>query len=386
MTLLLVYSVALMAAVLLSGRAHRTVLSTTVLFLAVGVMAGPVTGWVPIQPDDPVVSVVATVALFVVLFTDGMHLSLAEVSEAWRLPGRALLLGLPLTVIFGALVCVATGILDWPSAALVAAVLAPTDPVFASAIIGRPEVPQRLRNLLNVESGLNDGLALPVVLVLITVVSGQQLELGLVVAELVGGLVLGVVVPWALIRLEESRWFDAYGRYQPLNGFAIGAVLFSLCEITHANLFLAAFAAGITVRSLSPGVARSFAVFAEPAGELVKLGAVLTFGLLLLPSVFSSVPPLGWVAAALLLLAVRPAALGLALLGSKLPAPEFWAAAWFGPKGFASVTYGLLLLSEGVPHADLEFGIIAAVIAASIVLHSTTDHLVARGFARRMTE
>lgn len=386
MTLLLVYSVTLMAAVLLSGRAHRTVLSTTVLFLAAGVLAGPVTGWVQVGPEDPVVSVVATVALFVVLFTDGMHLSASEVSAAWRLPGRALLLGLPLTIVFGAVVCVVTGVLDPVGAALVAAVLAPTDPVFASALIGRPEVPERLRNLLNVESGLNDGLALPVVLVLITVVSGQQLELGLIVAELVGGLVLGVVVPWALIRLEQTRWFDAYGKYQPLNGFAIGAVLFSLCAITHANPFLAAFAAGITVRSLSPEVARSYEEFAEPAGELVKLGAVLTFGLLLIPSVFESIPPAGWIAALLLLLAVRPAALGLALLGARLPAAEFWAAAWFGPKGFASVTYGLLLLSEGVPHADLEFGIVAAVIAASIVLHSTTDHLVARGFARRMAE
>ncbi len=386
MTLLLVFAVTLMVAVLLSGRAHRTVLSTTVIFLIAGVLAGPVTGWVTVTPDDPAVATIATLALFAVLFTDGMHLAWPKLVSAWRLPGRALLFGLPLTIAIGALAAAATGLLGWVEAALVAAVLAPTDPVFASAIIGRVEVPARLRHLLNVESGLNDGLALPFVLVLITLATGQQLNLLEVAAELALGVAFGVAIPWALIRLERSRWFDAYGIYQPLNAFAMGAVVYAACEITHANLFLAAFAAGITVRSVSPEVARSFSAFAEPAGELVKLAAILVFGMLLTQEVFATMTPLAWLLALVLLIAVRPLALGVALIGSQLPRAEFWAAAWFGPKGFASVTYGLLVLAAGVPHADLEFAIIAAVIAASIVAHSTTDHLVARYFARHLGE
>ena len=123
-------------------------------------------------------STLADLALFTVLFVDGGRLSLRELRAGWRLSGRALGLGMPLALV---LVAVATHYLvglDWTTALLVGAILSPTDPVFASAIVGRSEVPQRLRRLLNVESGVNDGLALPFVLIFLALATGTEDRLG----------------------------------------------------------------------------------------------------------------------------------------------------------------------------------------------------------------
>lgn len=162
MIAVLVFAAALLLAVLLSGLAQRTILSTVVLFLAAGFIAGPgMLGWVQLQANDPVVETLIELALVSVLFTDGMHLGVRDLISAWRLPGRALLLSLPLTLLGIALVAHWMVSLSWAESFLVGAVLSPTDPVFAAAIVGREEIPWRLRQLLNVESGLNDGLALP---------------------------------------------------------------------------------------------------------------------------------------------------------------------------------------------------------------------------------
>lgn len=137
----------------------------------------------------------AQLALFSVLFTDGMKVGWSDLRSAWRLPGRALVLGLPLTLIVTALLARYIAGLPWLQCFLIGAVLAPTDPVFAAAIVGRKEVPGRLRHLLNVESGLNDGLALPLVLVLLGVGGGTDVGVTVLAEEIVLGLLVGVFVP-----------------------------------------------------------------------------------------------------------------------------------------------------------------------------------------------
>ncbi len=161
MVLFLVFAATLLAAVLLSGLAERTVLSTAVLFLVVGFLTGGVTDLLTIRPEDPLTIRLAELALFAVLFTDGMRVGVQDLAYAWRLPGRALILGLPLTLLLTAVLAHFVAGLSWLTSFLVGAVLSPTDPVFASALVGREEVPLRLRRLLNVESGVNDGLACP---------------------------------------------------------------------------------------------------------------------------------------------------------------------------------------------------------------------------------
>lgn len=155
MTALLVsFAAVLLLAVLVSSLAHRTILSTAVLFLAAGfVLGGGVLDVLDLTPQDPVIGTLAELALFAVLFTDGMRVGWSDLRSAWRLPGRALGWGLPLTLGVTALLAHYLVGLDWPEALLIGAVLAPTDPVFAAALVGNERVPGRLRRLLNVESG-----------------------------------------------------------------------------------------------------------------------------------------------------------------------------------------------------------------------------------------
>lgn len=384
---LLVFAVTLVVAVLVSGLAHRTVLSTAVLFLLAGFIAGQgVTDTLAFGPDNPVVELLAELALFSVLFTDGMRVGVRDLISAWRLPGRALLLGLPLTLAFTAVLAHVVAGLPWTQSFLIGAVLSPTDPVFAAAIVGREEVPARIRRLLNVESGLNDGLALPVVIVLLAVVGQRDVSVPELLGEVALGVGIGVAIPWAAILLERSRFFSASTAYEPLNAFAIGVLVLGTASVSGANEFLAAFAAGVTVASLSPQIRDAFHRFGELVTELLKLAALLVFGVLISPQFLSEIPLSGYLFALLVILAVRPVALGLSLAGSGLERRESVTAAWFGPKGFASVVYGLLILRAGAPLADEMFHLVALAIAGSIIAHSSTDVLLARWFREEEQE
>jgi sodium/hydrogen antiporter len=387
-TLVLVFSAALLVAVLVSELARSTILSTAVLFLLAGFLAGDGVGdLLSLAPGDPVVRHLAEIALFGVLFTDGMRVGVRDLASAWRLPGRALLFGLPLTLAFTALLAHFVAGLPWAQALLVGAVLSPTDPVFAAALVGRKEVPARLRRLLNVESGLNDGLVLPIVLVLLAVAGSSEVGVWTLVGELGLGVALGVAVPWAALRLEQTRFFAAAEGYEPLYAFAIGLFVFALASVTHANVFLAAFSGGITVVTVSPRFKEAFHRFGElqEGGELVtellKLAAILVFGALISPAFLGEIGIGGYVFAALALFIVRPVALLVSFFRGRIGWREWAAAAWFGPKGFASVVYGLLVLESGVALADEMFHLVALTVALSILLHSSSDVVVARQFS-----
>jgi NhaP-type Na+/H+ or K+/H+ antiporter len=382
LTLLLSFAVLLLVAVLISERANRTVLSTAVLFLLGGFLLGPgAIGVIEVSAGDPIVSGLAELALFSVLFTDGMRVGFKDLSTAWKLPGRALLLGLPLTLLLTAVFAHYVTGLPWLESFLLGAVLAPTDPVFAAAIVGRQEVPGRLRHLLNVESGVNDGLALPIVLVLLAAAGsgtahGEQLLL-----EIVLGIAVGVAVPAMVLALERLPFLQATTLHQPLLAVSIGLLVLAICQGTHANLFLGAFAAGITIATLGGELRHDFEQFGELVTELLKLAAIMVFGALITPAfLFQEITATGWIFAVLALLVARPLALLVSFLGARLSRREQITAMWFGPKGFASVVYGLIILESGVPSADQLYHLAALVIVLSILAHSSTDVLIARQF------
>lgn len=381
-TLLLCFAVLLLVGVLVSERAHRTILSTAVLFLLGGFVLGSgVTDVLLIEPGDAVVSTLAELALFSVLFTDGMRVGLGDLRRAWRLPSRALLLGLPLTLLITAVLAHYVAGLPWLESFLIGAVLAPTDPVFAAAIVGRREVPGRLRHVLNVESGINDGLALPVVLVLLAAAGGTDTSGWVLAEEIALGIAVGIVVPWVVLRLERLPFLAATRNLEPLLVVSIGLLVLAISLATHANLFLAAFAAGVTIATTGPSFRHEFEQFGELVSELLKLAAILVFGALITPAfLFEEIPLAGWVFAVLALVLARPLALVVALWRSPLTRRESAAAMWFGPKGFASVVYGLIVLESGIVLADKVYHLVALVIVLSILAHSSTDVVVARQF------
>ncbi|MBB3724538.1 cation:proton antiporter [Nonomuraea dietziae] len=380
--LLLVFAGLLLLAVLLSSLANRTILSTAALFLVAGFLLGDgALGVVSLAPNDEIVATLAELALFAVLFTDGMRVGWKDLRTAWRLPGRALGWGLPLTLVVTALGAHYLVGLGWMESLLIGAILAPTDPVFAAALVGNEKVPPRLRQLLNVESGVNDGLALPFVMLFLAVAAGSEsLHLGELGLELGLGIVIGVAVPWVAIKLERTRWFSASTAYEPLNALAIGLLVLALGKATHGNLFLAAFCAGITVATFGERQRESFEHFGELIAELFKLAALLVFGALISLPLLGSVGWRGWLFAIVALVLARPLAIWISFLGSGLNVREQAAVAWFGPKGFASVVYGLIVLASGIAAAQEVFQLVAVTIVVSILLHSSTDIVVARWF------
>ncbi len=235
----------------------------------------------------------------------------------------------------------------------------------------------RLRRLLNVESGLNDGLALPVVLALIGTMDGLRALRGLATSA-VGGVVLGAVLAWGVVRIAKTRLFVATTSYVPLGTFAIGLLLFALARMLGANEFLAAFAGGITAASIHPQLAKAFQTFGDQLANLLKFAGLFVFGMLISPATLAALEWRVYAFAVLALLIVRPVALSVALVGSRMPWREWAAAAWFGPKGFASVLYAILVLKAGFGDALHFFHVAAVVIALSMIARSSTDVLTAR--------
>lgn len=378
MALVLAFGIVLLVCVSLSGVAARTVLSTALLFLVTGAVIGPGgLGIVSIRPDDPIVALLAHIALFTVLFTDGQRANVPALKESWRLSGRALGLGMPLTMVGIALPAHLLAGLDWPSAFVLGAILSPTDPVFAAALVGRSDVPLRLRRLLNVESGLNDGIALPFVLIFIAIARHEGSGLVTVVGELLLGLVIGFAVPALVTAAWRIKILTVEPRLQPLGPIAIAIVVYGICHYTHANPYLAAFAAGSTLATLDEVAAQRFEPFGDVLAEATKFAAVLVFGALITPTWLAHLGWRAWLFAAATLLVVRPVALTLSLLRTKLPWREKLSVAWFGPKGFASVVYGLLALQSGIADAEIVFDLAAVTIMLSIALHSSSDAPVA---------
>ena len=379
--LILTFGLVLMLAVLLSERAHRTLLSTAVIFLAAGILIGDAgIGWVRLTTGDEVIERFAEGALFTILFVDGAEVSIKDVAQAWRLPGRALLLGMPLTI--GGIALASRFILrvTWPEAFLIGAILSPTDPVFVTSILEHEAVPIRLRRLLGLESGLNDGIALPMVMILLGMVGHRAIHPLTEILRAGLGVLVGVGVTVPFLWLEGRSFFAPSTRYRPLAGIAIAAVLFGVARMLHANEFLAAFAGGVALATQQSELAKALRQVGRPLAESVKLATLLVFGAVLRVDLLLAWGWAGLAFALVALLAARPLALVLGLIGGGLSRKEWLAAAWFGPKGFASLLYALLMLHAGLPRGELLFQAIALVIVISIVAHSSTDVAVARVF------
>jgi NhaP-type Na+/H+ or K+/H+ antiporter len=286
-------------------------------------------------------------------------------------------------VLTGLLAWALTG-LGWAQAFLLGAVLSPTDPVLAEAIVRREEVPYRLRRFLNVESGLNDGLALPFVIVFLGLASHEDIDVLTVVREIGLGVALGVVVPIVGIRAVKLRIFAVSERYQPLAAIAIALIVLASADLVGGNLFLAAFVSGVTLVTFDPGFASAFEPIGSVFSEVVKLGALLAFGALFSVSLIDQFTPMDLVFMVAALLLVRPVALLVSFAGRSIDWPLFAAAAWFGPKGFATVTFSLVVLQRAVPDGQLLFHLAGLVVTASIIAHSSTDVVVAQLLERRL--
>jgi NhaP-type Na+/H+ or K+/H+ antiporter len=387
----LAFGCLLILGALLSGLARRTFVSLTAVFVIAGFILGDgVTGIVHLDPRSPFVSELATVALIVILFRDGLEVDGELLQSHWHLPLRKLVLAMPLTaVIIAAGTRLLTG-LSWTESFLVGALLSPTDPVLSSTVVTNPRVPAVVRHSLNLESGLNDGLALPAVLALSAalVVGGEHFVWWrFVIENLVIGFVVGLVLGFAAAWLapRDARLKDGIPAHQR-SLFALGTAFatYGVAVLTpHGNGLIAVYVAAIVLGVRRPDVRGYFERQAADIVELVKLGIFVVFGsLLTLHGLFGS----GWAAVGVViitLLVARPIAVFAALAGTRTDVATRAFMSWFGPKGVATMTFSLLVLSQPISANSTIFNLAALTVFCSILAHGATDTAGAEWLARR---
>ena len=372
----LIFGGLLVIGALASGIAHRSFLSLTAVFVVAGFLLGDGGfGVIEIEPTSGFVHDLATVALIVILFRDGLEVEAEMLQTAWRLPLRKLIVAMPLTCVIVALATHWLTSLGWTESFLVGALLSPTDPVLSSSVVTNPRVPRIVRHSLNLESGLNDGLALPAVLAFSAALSGdpgfvwwhfvlQDVTLGFAF-----GIGLGLL---AAVALPRESTIPAHQR----SLYALGAAFatYGLTVLPPAgNGLIAVFTFAITLGIRRQDLRHTFEERSDDIVEIVKLGVFVVFGsLLTLDGLFGD----GWAAVgvvAVTLLVARPVAIAIALMGTRLPFYLQAFMAWFGPKGVATMAFSLLVLGNGFPGAERIFNLAALCVFTSILAHGLSD-------------
>jgi NhaP-type Na+/H+ or K+/H+ antiporter len=385
-TAVVVLGALLVLGALVSGVAHRSFLSLTALFVVAGFALGH--GGLEVLDFDQrsgFVSQLAIVALIVILFRDGLEVEAEMLQRAWHLPVRKLAIGMPVTaVIIAAATHVLTD-LGWTESFLLGALLAPTDPVLSSSVVTNPRVPRLIRHSLNLESGLNDGLALPAVLAFAAALrlDNNDFTWWTFVLQDVGlGVVYGVGCALIASVLLPRQGIPDHQR--ALYGLGVAFLTYGAAVLEpHGNGVIAVFVAGITLGIRRPDIRAYVAARGDDIIEIVKLGIFVVFGSLL---TFHGLFADGWAAVAIVvvtLLVARPVALWLALAGTGTDTPTKAFMAWFGPKGVATMTFSLLVLSQPIAAGERIFHIAALVVFCSILVHGLTDHVGSEWIARR---
>jgi NhaP-type Na+/H+ or K+/H+ antiporter len=372
----------------LSGVMKGTVLSASVLSVVLGFTLA-VAGVVSVEPTSRTVVELVELALILTLFSDGMFVERELLRRHWGPVARALVVAMPITIAMLGLA--AKGLfpdLTWPEAFLLAAVLAPTDPVVTSAVVTSRLVPSQVRHTLNLESGLNDGLALPFVLFFLVLATPGG-DAGAEAAKLLGEAVVGVGIGVALGGLAGRLHPVVPGggitpRYEGIYAVGFGLAAFGLAEVTIGNGLIAAFVCGIATGASERKVPDGFVEFAENASAILQVLTFFVFGALIHATGFHhSVPPLVLFVLFALLLA-RPLAVLLSFVRTGIPRSEKLFMAWFGPKGVASMLFALFVVKSEVGNGELIFDTAAITIIASIVAHGLTDTVGAQWLARRV--
>jgi NhaP-type Na+/H+ or K+/H+ antiporter len=376
---------------LVAGRLASTPIAGPIVFTACGVALGPVgLGWLGLKVDSEGLRTLAELTLALVLFTDAANADLSVLGRSWRIPERLLAVGLPLTILLG----VGTGMLLFPNLglleiAILATLLAPTDAALGLAVVTNESVPADVREGLNVESGLNDGICVPVLFTFLGLAVGTEhsagrLALGLVAEEIGIGLAVGVGIAWVgtwLLRHSNALgWVDETWRQLPVAALALSC--FAVAQQIGGSGFIASFAGGLLFGALAKGLKHRLLLAAEGTGQALAMLTWMVFGAAVVGQV---IPHLSWAALAYALLSltlVRMLPVYVSLHGLPLAAPAKLFVGWFGPRGLASIVFGILVYDAHLPGGRTLAVAAVCTIALSVLLHGLSASPLAAAFGR----
>jgi sodium/hydrogen antiporter len=389
-TLVVIAAVFLVYAVL-SRRLHGTPITAPIVFVGAGLAFGfEGLGWLHLSLSQESVRSLAEATLVVVLFTDASRIDLRVLRREYSVPARLLGIGLPLTIVAGAF---AAGLVlrdvSWAEAAILAIVLAPTDAALGQAVVTDDDLPSRVRQGLNVESGLNDGLCVPLLTIALAVAETDAGDLtaghaARLVAEaigwgIVGGVVAGAAAAWALRAARSRGWVEGHWTQVVPVVAAVGA--FGIADARGGSGFIAAFVGGVVYgRIVHPEP--DAAAFAEELGGVLNGITLIVFGAAVLGGLWSQIGVTELAYAILSLTIVRMAPVAIALLGSQARAPTVFFLGWFGPRGLASIVFGVVIVeASGLPHTSELMVALTVTIALSVVAHGASAAPLARWYA-----
>jgi NhaP-type Na+/H+ or K+/H+ antiporter len=383
---LLVVGALLLSAAALSGWLRGTVLSISVLSVGAGVALAEL-DVITVEPTAKSVLYVVEFALILTLFSDGLVVENELLLSHWTPAALALVVAMPVTLVLLALAAkVLFPVLSWQEACLLGAVLSPTDPVVTSTVVTDQRLPATVRHTLNLESGLNDGLALPFVLFFLALATGAEsagTEAVKLAGEALAGASVGVALAfgaaWLLVRLPRGVEHKYVGIY----ALALAFLAFGIAEETGwANGLIAVFVGGIAFAAFRHSLSDEVREFNESLSTLFQVITFTVFGALIVATGWSGSNGRLVLFIAFALLVARPVAVMVAFLPIREPLPHKLFIAWFGPKGVASMLFALLVLNSTDSHRTVVFDVASFTIIASIVAHGLTDTVGANALAR----
>ncbi len=359
---------------------NRYNISGPMVFTAVGILLSPLfLGSGPIQPNSEAVQIVAEIALILVLFSDAAALNLVHLKSQWRLPTRLLFVAMPITIILTTYAAQ----YFFPGEELIylfllALILAPTDAALGKAVVSDTRIPETVRNTINVESGLNDGIVFPVLLTTLAIIAseggGQNSGwLGYIAQQIAIGAVAGGLVGWAGAKLAQMamkrEWMEHH--YYNLIPIALAIFAYYFAEHFGGNGYIAAFFGGLLLGNTDPQMKEHVENFAESEGEFLIMVTFLIFGLVFVPATIAYWDMKAWIFALLSLTVLRMLPVVIGFGRFKLDVSTRLFIGWFGPRGIASILYILVAVGQlgDVKGHETVFAVATLTILLSILLH-----------------
>lgn len=393
---LLVVLVGILLVAGVSERIRNTIITLPMLYVLFGLFAGLVLrDLLRLSFDDPLVEIIAQLTLVLVLATDASRINLKSVLSSYTLPLRLLGIGLPLTMLLGAVLAAAMfGQLGFWEAAILAVILAPTDASLGQSVVENPKVPVRIRQALNIESGLNDGFAMPFLILAISLAVSSETKvgsgyfIGLAVSQIVFGVLAGVVLGYLGARYirwgRQSSWMS--GGLEKISWLAQVLLTFGAAELVGGNGFIAAFVFGITSGNvISAHQMKRVDDFAEVENTLLMLLTYMIFGMVMLIPALERINLTTVLYAVLSLTLIRMLPVAISLIGAKLRPVTVLFLGWFGPRGIASILYVLTVLkTEEVTGEDTIYAVAMITVFLSVMAHGISAAPLANWYGKHI--
>ncbi len=385
-------ALALLGFASVSGRLEGTPVTGPMVFTAVGLLVGADTlGLVDPSVSGEAVKLLAEATLALVLFGDASRIHLRALRDEVSIPARLLGVGLPLTLVVGFGVgLVLLGSLSWPEALLLAVILAPTDAALGQAVVTLPRLPSRVRQGLNVESGLNDGICVPLFFIVLAIAQADAGEVSDVTAlrlvveaigyGIVGGVIAGTVAAAIVVLGRRHRFVD--DEWLQIVPLAAAVLAYSVADGLGGSGFIAAFVGGMVFGGLRRRHGGEVGYLIEELGGVLNSITFIVFGAVMLGPALGDVTWAIAFYAVLSLTLVRMLPVWIAMLGTDARRPTVGFLGWFGPRGLASIVFAVILVEEGgLPHDDVITTAIVITIGLSVLAHGLTAAPLANRYA-----